>query len=342
MSETKMNNCNKQRRMLLLGGTNSAYEIKDYAEKHGVTLVATGKYPDTLLKRISAESYDVDAIDVAGLTNLIREKKIDAVFTGCNEDVIPAALAAAENCGLPHYCDFDQWDVCMNKAKFKALCIANGVPTARRYDMDKLDKITAFPVAVKPADSCGSQGFSVCNSIAEINEAAKRAVKFSRTETVIVEEFMPYDAVIIHYTLINGEVHFSGMSDKVSRKLGEKGSSVMALQLFPSRHTEAYLAELDGKVRAMFKNLGMHDGAVWIEAFADEDRFWFNEMGYANQGPQPPDDIEVPLGTTWDYWTNVVTHERTGYIYEQETGTLRDPETGKHYSLMNPDEEVEV
>ncbi len=268
------------RRMLLLGGTNSAYEIRDFADKHGIKLAAAGKYPDTLLKRISDESFDVDAIDAEGLVRLIKEKNIDAVFTGCNEDVIPAALTAAEKSGLPHYCDLSQWDICMNKARFKALCEANGVPVAKRYYMDRLDEIKAFPVVVKPADSCGSQGFSVCNNIGEIYTAAEKAVKFSRTETVLVEEYIPYDAVIIHYTLINGEVIFTGMSDKTSKRLGGEGSSVMALQLFPSRHIPAYLASLDEKVRAMFKSLGMHDGALWIEAFADDGRFWFNEMGF--------------------------------------------------------------
>lgn len=268
------------RRMLLLGGTNSAYEIKKYVDEHDITLIATGIYPDTLLKRISAERYDVDAIDADGLVSLIREKNIDAIFTGCNEDVIPAALKAAERTGLPHYCDLEQWDICMNKARFKELCIKHGVPAAKRYDPERLDEIMTFPVVVKPADSCGSQGFAVCSSIDEILEAEKKAVRFSRSKTVLIEEYMPYDAVIIHYTLINGEVFFCGMSDKTSKRLGGTGSSVMALQLFPSKHTESYLKNLNDRVSAMFKSIGMHDGAVWIEAFASEDDFWFNEMGF--------------------------------------------------------------
>ena len=91
---------------------------------------------------------------------------------------------------------------------------------------------------------------------------------------------MPYDAVIIHYTLINGEVIFSGMSDKRSMKLKDYGSSVMALQLFPSYVTETYLKTLNEKVIHMFQSEGMHDGPIWIEAFNDNGKFTFNEMGY--------------------------------------------------------------
>lgn len=265
-------------RMLLLGGTNSAEEIRRYADSRGVTLTATGIYPDTLLKRISSERYDVDAVDVDGLVSLIRDKHITAVFPGSNEAVVPAALAAAERCGLPHYCDNSAWAVCMNKLSFKELCCSNGVPTAKRFD--SVDDIPAWPVAVKPADSCGSRGFAVCSGPQEVAAALERARGFSPTNTAFIEEYVPYDSVIIHYTLINGTVHFTGMSDKRSGFLGREGSSVMALQLFPSRHTRAYLETLNDRVAAMFKSIGMHDGPVWIEAFVHEGRFWFNEMGY--------------------------------------------------------------
>ena len=318
------------RKMLLLGGTNSAYEIRDYADKHGITLAATGKYPDTLLKRISDESYDVDAIDVDGLVELVAEKHIDAIFTGCNEDVIPAALAAAERCGLPHYCDFGQWDICMNKAKFKALCEANGVPTAKRYYPERLSEIERFPVVVKPADSCGSQGFAVCNNLEEIASAAERAVKFSRTETVLIEEYVPYDAVIIHYTLINGEVYFTGMSDKTSRRLGGTGSSVMALQLFPSKHIPAYLEKLDQKVRAMFKGVGMHDGAVWIEAFADNGRFWFNEMGYRFGGSMTYHPVRYFYGV--DQLELMIRYALDGSI--KEVPEVRELPGRRNYCIM--------
>ena len=269
-----------KRRMLLLGGTSSAYEIRDFASANGITLIATGIYPDTLLKRISDESYDVDAVDVAGLVKLIKDKRIDAVFPGSNEAVVPAALAAARETGLPRYCNEEQWAVCMNKASFKELCQRNGIPTAKRFRPEDLEGEMRYPVVVKPADSCGSRGFAVCGSREEVERASENALKYSRSGSVIIEEYMPYDSVIIHYTLINGSVYFTGMSDKVSRRLGENGSSVMALQLFPSKQTDAYLDTLNERVAAMFRSIGMHDGPVWIEAFADNGKFWFNEMGY--------------------------------------------------------------
>ena len=272
-----------QKRLLLLGGSNSIDDIRRFAAENDVTLIATAhpRYGITPLKRIADESYDVNAIDDEGLIRLIRNKHIDGVFPGNNEDILPHAIAAAEACGLPVYCDRAMWDRCANKALFKQMCAENGIPVAKTYDLS----VTApadipYPVAVKPADSCGSQGFSLVRSAEELLPAVERALPFSRTETVLIEEYIPFDSCIIHYTLSGGEAVFCGISDKVSMMLAEGTGSVMALQRFPSEDTDVYRETLDEKVRAMFRRAGLHDGPLWIEAFNDHGRFIFNEMGY--------------------------------------------------------------
>lgn len=271
------------KRLLLLGGSNSTEDIIRFAEDSHITLIATAhpRYGITPLKQIAHESYDVNAIDEEGLTQLIREKHIDGIFPGNNEDIMPHAIAAAEACELPFYCDANMWDCCANKAKFKEMCRKNGIPVAKTYDLAvTAPEDISYPVAVKPADSCGSQGFSICRCAEDLLPAVARALPFSRTETVLIEDFIPYDAAIIHYTLVNGEAVFCGISDKKSMLLAKGSGSVMALQEFPSANTQQYLDALDKPVKTMFRRAGMHDGPLWIEAFNNNGQFIFNEMGY--------------------------------------------------------------
>lgn len=271
----------EKKKLLLLGGSNSIEDFVTYSKTHNIELIATGKYKDTPLKRIADKEFDVDAIDDNGLIELIKNEKIDGVFVGCNETVVPHAINATQASNLPCYCNNEQWEVCANKLKFKDMCKKNGVPVAGLYTIEdvKTDRVN-YPVAVKPADSCGSQGFSRCDNKDEVFDAYDKAISFSPTDTVIIEEFMPYDAVIIHYTLANNEIYFSGMSDKISAKIKDTNSSVMAFQSFPSAFTEHYLKDLDEKVKAMFITEGFHDGPIWIEAFNNNGKFVFNEMGY--------------------------------------------------------------
>lgn len=325
------------KRLLLLGGSNSTEDIVRFAEENDVTLIATAhpRYGITPLKQIAHETYDVNAVDEEGLIGLIRDARIDGIFPGNNEDIMPHAIAAAEACGLPFYCDGPMWDCCANKAKFKAMCLENGIPVARTYDLAvTAPEDIAYPVAVKPADSCGSQGFSICRSAGELLPAVKRAMPFSRTETVLIEEFIPYDAAIIHYTLVNGEVIFCGISDKKSMLLGGESGSVMALQEFPSVSTQAYLDTLDEKVKAMFRRAGMHDGPIWIEAFNDNGRFIFNEMGYRFGGSMTYHPIRYFCGIDQLEFMLRYALGDTPDLAAHNSLIRRDRPAGKRYSIM--------
>ena len=63
----------KGKRLLLLGGTNSWEEIKEFSVKNHITLIATGPYSDTMLKRIS--SSQILRTDLYGDIRIIADKK---------------------------------------------------------------------------------------------------------------------------------------------------------------------------------------------------------------------------------------------------------------------------
>lgn len=325
------------KRLLLLGGSNSTEDIIRFAEDNHVTLIATAhpRYGITPLKQIAHESYDVNAIDEEGLIQLIREKHIDGIFPGNNEDIMPHAIAAAEACDLPFYCDAAMWDCCANKAKFKQMCRENDIPVAKTYDLSVTEpKDIVYPVAVKPADSCGSQGFSICRSAEELLPAVERAMPYSRTNTVLIEDFIPYDAAIIHYTLVNGEAIFCGISDKKSMLLGAESGSVMALQEFPSASTQAYVDTLDEKVKSMFRRAGMHDGPVWIEAFNNDGRFIFNEMGYRFGGSMTYHPIRYFYGIDQLEFMLRYALGDTPDLAAHNSLIRRDRPAGKRYSIL--------
>ena len=272
----------KEKRLLLLGGSNSIDDIKRFAEFNNITLIATAhpRYGITPLKAIADESYDVNAIDDKGLIKLIKEKNITGIFPGCNENILPHVISVAEACGLPIYCSRSSWDTCSNKSHFKKMCINAGIPVAKTYEPRLISNIQKYPVVVKPADSDGSQGFSIAYSKTEVEKAIEKALPFSRTNTILIEDYIPYNSSIIHYTINLGKAYFCGISDKKSMLLGENTGSVMALQTFPSLDTEKYLQTLDEKVRTMFEDANLKEGPVWIEAFNNHGEFIFNEMGY--------------------------------------------------------------
>lgn len=277
------------KKLLVLGGKPiGSCEIVEYAKSEGAYVVVADYLPKELsaAKRIADEYWDISTGEVEQLKQLIIDNGIDAVYTGVHEFNITKMLDICRDLKLPCYCTPEQWYAVDNKQSFKNMCRKYDIPVTKEYELsseftdEELDRID-YPVIIKPVDGSGSRGFSICNNVQELRNAYPQSVEFSASGTVLVEEYMNYkNSVIINYTLVNGEVIYSGIGDKKSKKVKETGAPIMAAVLYPSEYEEIYLNELDEKVKRMFTEEGYMNGVIWIEAFCENGKFTFNELGY--------------------------------------------------------------
>lgn len=271
------------KKMLVLGGKPiGSKEIVEAAKSRGIYTIVTDylKKDDSPAKQIADETWDISTAEIEKLTKKIKEKSVSAVITGVHEFNIERKIELCDLNDLPQYCTKEQWNICENKRSFKALCEKFDIEVAKTYTQNDAESGNIeYPVIVKPVDSSGSRGFSICNNLAQLKDGIKLAKEFSNE--CLIEEYVEHEACIIHYTAINGKIIFSGMSDKHSQVI-EGGASVMALQTFPSAEINMYLNEINSKAIKMFESLKIKNGPIWIEAFNDinKKRFLFNEMGY--------------------------------------------------------------
>lgn len=277
---------NTGKKILILGGkpigsVEIVNRLKDLGYYVIVTDYLTSK--DSKAKQIADEAWNISTSDIDILSEKIKETKVSGILTGVHEFNINRMLDLCELLNLPCYCNRETWKYCDNKSEFKSLCINNNIPTAQTYSIESIRKSedAIFPVIVKPVDGSGSRGFHICNNLSELEKYYVTAAQYSPTSTVLIEEYIPFNSVIIHYTMTGGKCIYSGMSDKISVKFKNTGASVMGIQTFPSNGESKYLDTLNEKTIKMFEKAGFTDGPIWIEAFYDgNDRFIFNEMGY--------------------------------------------------------------
>lgn len=275
------------KKILILGGRPiGSVELTKRCQERGLFTIVSDylSVDNSPAKRIADESWNISTNEVDVLVEKCLEEKVDGVLTAVHEFNIRRMLDLCEKLNLPCYCNKNTWKYCDSKLEFKKLCYDSGIEVAQKYDfntaVNQLEK-SSNPFIVKPVDSSGSRGFSICKTSQELESAIERAKQFSLTGQIVIEDYIPYDAVIIYYTMHHGKCYFSGITDKYSARFPSTGASVMGLQLIPSKGLQQYLDLVDGKARLMFENAGFTDGPIWIEAFYDGDkRFVFNEMGY--------------------------------------------------------------
>lgn len=277
----------KGKKLLVIGGSASMIDLVETAKRMGVytVIVDWNSITDSPAKTHADEYWNDSIMDYDTIVPKAKEKGIDGVITCMTDSYLTPYRIISERLKTPCYLDESTEKISTDKLLFKSSCLEFGIPVAKKYAVDindekSLEKLP-YPIVVKPADGSGSRGFKVCLNKEDVIEGYNKAIKYSSTNRVIIEDYMPYDSVIIHYTLINGKCYYSGISDKVSCKFSSSGSSVMGFQSFPSKGEAVYLKTLDAKARKMFEDYGFRNGPVWIEAFFDgKDKFVFNEMGY--------------------------------------------------------------
>lgn len=271
----------KGKRLLVLGGTAWFDIVEAFAKENEIELVTTGKNPN---KRID-EYYYVNSTDHESMQALIREKKIDGVYIGSNENVIREATKYLPEVGLPCYCTNEQWNTLMNKGKFKALCQKFDVPVAPRYPYTPENPCDVeFPVITKPADGCASVGIKICNNIDELKEGYRFAYENSPSNEVLVEKLVNNSGMDVFFQITDSNIEFLVLGDKYPVQLAEGAGSVAGARIMPSIYTDDFRSRFEDKIIAMFHSIGLYQGLIWMEVFHDGDDYYFNEVGYRPNG----------------------------------------------------------
>lgn len=275
----------KKKRLLVLGGGIFVDEIIQYAQKNDIWLVTTGVGRTNHLKTSIEESYDISTTSIKEMEQLIIEKQIDGVFMGGNEDNISATLKYLPNLGMSNYVSQETWRVASNKELFKKECSKIGLPVPVEYNISEIDEeFKEFPIVLKPVDSCGSKGVVLCNDYGEFLQKYNKSKSFSKSNRVLAEEYLKGCEISVHYTIKDGEAKLSSMSDKYESTHCGDFNPIPDCYCYPSVYLDEFMKKYDGKIKQLFKRMGINKGICFVQGFHENGDFKFFEMGYRIPG----------------------------------------------------------
>ena len=281
-----MNNNDLQgKRLLIMGGMRISCEIVRKARQMGVVTVVADYYPveNSPAKAISDENVQVSVTDVDAVLKVIKEKNIDGVFVGFNDMLLPFYAEICAKAGLPCYGTKEQFETLIAKDQYKALCRQFGVPTIPEYDLNAPD--IKYPVLVKPVDSSGSRGITICHNRQELDAAVEIGKKASKTEKVLIERYMDGREVTIFWTFQDGNYYLSALANRHVKH--NQGQDVIPLPVgytFPSVYLSKYRAEVEENAKAMFRHLGLKDGMMFMQCKVEDGTCYVYDIGYRLTG----------------------------------------------------------
>lgn len=295
---------NHQKTILLLGGSAAQLIAIRKAKQLGYRTVVCDYLPDNPGQYIADVFYLASTTDLNAILDIARREKIDGIVAYSSDPAAPTAAYVAEKLGLPgndynvvcHFCE---------KQLFRKFLIENGfnvpqsVSVTIPYDYSSIDiSSLEFPVIVKPTDSSGSKGITVLDNVGGLMDALEYAKKYSRNNTLIIEEFIER----AHPYVIEAELfaqHGTVVSWGLINSIRDKGSN----PLLPAAYS--YPLDLDASrkelVRSEISRLvaatGDTSGAFNIEMIIDRhNRLFFLDAGPRNGGNRLPEYLSMISG----------------------------------------------
>ena len=172
---------------------------------------------------LADEFYPVDLKDRESLLELAKKlnKKgeLKGVFTA-GTDFSASVSFVAENLGLPAH-SFEAALNASDKARMRACFEKEGVPSPKFIEIDEnahaelvSKSDIEFPKVVKPCDNMGGRGCRLVRNQDEFQTSVTTAIKNSRTNRAIFEDYMEGAEFSIDSVVYNGTLTITGFADR--------------------------------------------------------------------------------------------------------------------------------
>jgi biotin carboxylase len=211
-----------EKTILIIGaGSNQVPAIR-MAKERGLTVIASDANPQAEGFSLADESGVVSTRDVGGTIAFARYVKqgrgLDGVMTMASESAVTVA-SVAKSLGLPGL-DPEAAHRASQKIVRQSRFLQSGVPAPRfaaacsaEEAIDRAGSL-GWPVVVKPADGAGSRGVQKVSGPEEMRRAVEILGAHSRTRQFLIEEFLSGSEHSIEGIVIDGEIHWTGFSDR--------------------------------------------------------------------------------------------------------------------------------
>lgn len=306
----------KGKKLLILAGADVHTKVVKAAKELGVyTIVTDYLSPEEAPAKQAADEYwMINITDINAIVEKCQEEKVDGVLAFCIDPAQIPYQRVCEKLGVPCYGTKEQFEILTNKRLFKDFCTAHGVDVIPEYTLEDAasDKIV-YPVLVKPTDSRGSRGQTVCSSKANLPEAVKIAQNESKDGGVLIERYMlGKEDMSFAYIVIDGEPFLLKIGDRILGKAEDGLERQQIATVLPSRHTKQYCKHVEPNIKRMIKALGVKFGAIFLQGFWENGRVYMYDPGM--RFPGSDFDVVMKHTTGFDNMKAFVRFALTGDI----------------------------
>ncbi len=196
--------------VLILGANSLQLPLIEKANELGYKTLVVSPVTDEPGHEIATYSEACDVVDEEGVLKLAKKYDICGIITDQTDLPVRTMAYVANQLGLPGN-DYEVAKIFTDKYLMREKCKEIGVKTVEYKMCKTLEEANAFydglnrDVILKPVDNQGSKGVYKVSSRVELEKRFLEAIKYSRSGSVLVEEYIVGREFVVEGIAVNYE-----------------------------------------------------------------------------------------------------------------------------------------
>lgn len=312
---------------LLVGSSFSAAPLFFKLKKRGLNIHVCGSLKDDPCHNYADTSHYIDYSNKELLFNLVKTLKIDYLIPTCNDYSYMAACWVAEKLGFEGFDSYQTAEILHNKHLFRAFMHSHRLPVPNYIEISGKTQTNTlelkFPLLVKPVDSFSGRGVTKVFDTNELNSSIKHALASSRSEKLVIEEFVE-GQLYSHSAFIRDQ-------NIVFDVFANEYCTIYPYQVNCSHHPSSLPDKTQSSIREvimeLIKHLKLQDGLLHTQLICNKGKFWIIECMRRGPGDLYGHMIEKSTGV--DY-TDLLVRPYIGEPYPLQFNKERFKYIGRH------------
>ena len=291
-----------KKKILFLGG--SIFQISPiiYAKEQGFYVITCDYLPNNPGHKYADEYYNVSTTNPEEVLQLAERLSIDGIVAYASDPSASTASYVANKLNLPGN-PFDSVQILTNKDLFRNFLRVNNFNTPASSSFSFLSEAMAYfqsankPVMIKPVDSSGSKGVSKIHNAGQLPLAFDKALSFSRSKRVIIEEYVEKKGYQIAGDgfILDGKLVFHGFAQEHFTNI--ENQFVPIGESFPLQLPNTLQLKIISEINRLMSLLKMNIGSLNFDIMIDhKDEIYLMEIGPRGGGNFISDVIKYSTG----------------------------------------------
>lgn len=291
-----------RKKLFFIGAGADQVPAIQYAKDQGYYIITCDYLPKNPGHQYADESYEVSTLDKEAVLDLAKGLNVDGVLAYGSDINAATQVYVRKMLGLPSNSPQSIFTL-THKNALRDFLKEHGFYTTLSMSFSSYEEVMeniqsySWPLIVKPIDNAGSNGVSKVEELSKLKDAVDKALKFSRKQEVIVEEFFKGASKIYDGEgfILDGELVCLCIADNF--RLDDLNPLVPVGVVFPTSLNESLQSYARQELARLFSLLDFNSGPFNVEFAFDEDgNFFIIDIGPRNGGAPFPQTIKFATG----------------------------------------------